>query len=101
MKPKHQEIHIMSASPAHYRKPATRCVIVITPFLRHLNPGTLALVMFVALALFSRTHGKDAETKESAPAKAATSEVIIKAGQRTILDLDLGEKGTLRRIAHN
>jgi hypothetical protein len=27
--------------------------------------------------------------------------VVIKAGQRTILDLDLREKGTLRRIAHN
>jgi hypothetical protein len=26
---------------------------------------------------------------------------VIKAGQRTILDLDLREKGTLRRIAHN
>jgi hypothetical protein len=27
--------------------------------------------------------------------------VVIKAGQRTILDLDLRGKGTLRRIAHN
>ncbi len=27
--------------------------------------------------------------------------VVIKAGERTILDLDLREKGTLRRIAHN
>ena len=27
--------------------------------------------------------------------------VVIKAGQRTILDLDLREKGSLRRIAHN
>ncbi len=27
--------------------------------------------------------------------------VVIKAGQRTILDLDLREKGTLRRIAQN
>jgi len=27
--------------------------------------------------------------------------VAIKAGQRTILDLDLREKGSLRRIAHN
>ncbi len=91
----------MSASPAHYRKPATRCVTVLTPFLRHLNTGTLAVVMLVALALFSSTRGKDAETRESAPAKVTTSEVIIKAGQRTILDLDLGEEGTLRRLAHN
>jgi hypothetical protein len=27
--------------------------------------------------------------------------VVIKAGQRTILDLDLRENGSLRRIAHN
>jgi hypothetical protein len=27
--------------------------------------------------------------------------IVIKAGQRTILDLDLRGKGTLRRIAHN
>ena len=91
----------MSASPAHYRKPATRCVTVLTPFLRHLNTGTLAVVMLVALALFSSTRGKDAETRESAPAKVTTSEVIIKAGQRTILDLDLEEEDTLRRLAYN
>ena len=91
----------MSASPDPYRKPATRCVTVLTPFLRHLNTGTLAVVMLVALAHFGSTRGKDAETRESAPAKVTTSEVIIKAGQRTILDLDLGEEGTLRRLAHN
>ena len=91
----------MSGSPAPYRKPATRCVTVLTPFLRHLNTGTLAFFMFVALALFSSTHGKEAKTRESAPVKVTTSEVITKGGQRTIRDLDLTEKGTLRRIAPN
>jgi hypothetical protein len=91
----------MSTSPAHYREPATRCVAVLTPFLRHLNTATLAFFMFVALALFSSTRGKDAETRESAPTKVTKSEVIIKGGQRTILDLDLREKGPLRRIAHH
>jgi hypothetical protein len=91
----------MSASPVHYHKPTARSVSVLYPFLRHVNTGTLAVVMFVALALFSSTRGKDAETRESAPAKVTTSEVIIKGGDRTILDLDLREKGTLRRIAHN
>ena len=55
------------------------------------------MVMFVALALLSNTHGKDAETRESPPAKVTTSEVIIKGGQRTIRDFDLTEKETLRR----
>jgi plastocyanin len=33
--------------------------------------------MFIAVALFSSTHGKDAETRESAPAKATKSEIVI------------------------
>jgi len=53
--------------------------------------------MFVALALLSSTRGKDTETRESAPAKATTSEVIVKGGRRTIRDLDFTEKETLRR----
>ena len=67
----------MSASPAPYRKSATGCVSALTPFLRHVNTGTLAFVLFVALALFSSTRGKDAETRESAPAKVTTTEVVI------------------------
>ncbi len=67
----------MSASPAHYRKPATRCVTVLTPFLRHLNTGTLAFVLFVALALLSSIHGKNSEARESAPPKATKTEVVI------------------------
>ena len=67
----------MSASLAHYRKPATRCVSALTPFMRHVNTGTLAFVMFVALALLSSTHGKSSETRESPPPKATTTEVII------------------------
>lgn len=67
----------MSASPTHYRKPTTRCVTVLTPFLRHLNTGTLAFIMFVALALLSNTRGKEAETRELAPVETTKSEVII------------------------
>jgi hypothetical protein len=87
----------MSASRAHYRKPVTRCASVFTPFIRHVNTGSLAFVMFVALALLNSTPGKDPETRESAPGKATTSEVIIKGGQRTIRDLDFTEKETLTR----
>ena len=67
----------MSASPAHYRKPATRCVTVLSPFLRHVNTRTLALFLFVALALLSTMRGKEPETRESAPAKATKTEVVI------------------------
>ena len=67
----------MSTLPSHYRKPATGCMTVLTPFLRHLNTGTLAFVLFVALALLSSIHGKNSETRESAPAKATKSEIVI------------------------
>lgn len=91
----------MSASPVYDHKPTARCVSVLSPFLRHVNTGTLALVLFVALALLSTTRGREAETRGSAPAKVTTSEVIIKGGQRTIRDLDFTEKETLRQLAHN
>jgi plastocyanin len=67
----------MSASPAHYRKPATRRVTVLSPFLRHVNTGTLAFVLFVALALLSTMRGKEPETREPAPVKATKTEVVI------------------------
>jgi plastocyanin len=67
----------MSAPPVHYHKPTARCVSVLTPFLRHVNTGTLAFVLFVALALLSTMRGKEPETTESVPAKATKTEVII------------------------
>ena len=67
----------MSASPVHYQKRTARSVSVLFPFLRHLNTGTLAFVLFVALALLSTTRGMEPETRESAPARITKSEVII------------------------
>jgi len=77
MKPNHKEIHIMSASPVHDHKPTARCVSVLSLFLRHVNTGTLAFVLFVALALLSTMRGKEPETRESPPAKATKTEVVI------------------------
>jgi plastocyanin len=67
----------MSASPIQYRKPAIRCVSVLTPLLRHLNTGTLAFFMLVALASLTNMRGKEAETKASIPVKASKAEVVI------------------------
>jgi plastocyanin len=67
----------MSALPTHYQKRSVRRVSVITPFLRRLNMGTLAFVLFVALALMNTMRGKEPETRESAPARATKTEVII------------------------
>jgi plastocyanin len=67
----------MSASPSHYQRRIARRVTVLSPFLRHLNTGALASVLFVALALLNTMGGKEPETRESAPAKATKTEVVI------------------------
>jgi plastocyanin len=67
----------MLASPTHYQKRAARSVSVTSPLLRHLNMDTLALVLFVALALLTTMRGRESATRESVPAKAAKSEVVI------------------------
>ena len=77
MTPNHKRSHMISASFVHHQKAPERCVSVLSPFLRHLNMGTLAFIMFVALALLNTTRGKDAETREPAPVETTKSEVII------------------------
>jgi len=67
----------MSASPSHYQRRIARRVTVLSPFLRHLNTGTLAFVMFVAFALLSSIRGKESETRGPASAKATASRVIL------------------------
>jgi len=67
--------HLMFASPLHHRKHTVRRVSVLCPLLRHLNTGTLAFAMIVAVALLSSTHGKDSETKASA--RVIKTEVAI------------------------
>ena len=67
----------MSASPVQRQKHASKYVTVLSPFLRRLNTGTLAFVMFVALPFLSSTHGKTSETRESASSKNTKTEVVI------------------------
>jgi hypothetical protein len=50
---------------------------MLSPFLRHINMGTLALIMFVVFALLSTSHGKDDGNGGPAPAGIAKGEVII------------------------
>ena len=67
----------MFASPLHHQKHTARRVSVLCPLLQHLNTGTLVFAMFVAVSLLSSTHGKDSETRASAPVKAIKTEVAI------------------------
>src|SRR5438046_6946519 len=77
MKPNHKKSHMISASSVHHQKAPERCVSVLSPFLRHLNMGTLAFIMFLAFALLNTTRGKEAETRELAPVETTKSAVII------------------------
>ena len=69
LKLKRRRTQIMTTSPAYYLRSATKCVAALTPlFLRHLNTGTLAIFLFVALAFLTRI--RDVETKGSIPVRA-------------------------------
>jgi plastocyanin len=77
LKPKRRKTHIMATSPAYYPRSATKCVTVLIPFLRHLNTGTLAIFLFVALASLTSIRGRKVETKGPIPVKAAKNEIAI------------------------
>jgi hypothetical protein len=62
-----RESQISLASPRSDQKHNLKAASILTPFLRHLNPGTLAFVMFVSLAVLSPTRGTDLENAGSAP----------------------------------
>jgi len=77
LKPNRRKTHIMTTSPAHHPRSATKCVTVLTPFLRHLNTGTLAIFLFVALASLTSICGREVETKGSTPVEADKNEIAI------------------------
>src|ERR1700731_2474087 len=69
----------MFASPIHNHRPSqtTRFERGASLFLRHLNTGTLAVLLLVALATLTSIRGREAETKASTPVKPDKAEVVI------------------------
>jgi hypothetical protein len=67
----------MSASSVHHDKNAVGDVSVLSVFLRHLNMGTLALALFVALAVLSATRGNEAEARVWACGTGADPHVTV------------------------
>ena len=63
----HRESQVNLASPLRGQKHNLKATSILTPFLRLLNTGTLAFVMFVSLAVLSPTRGTDLENAGSAP----------------------------------
>jgi hypothetical protein len=72
--------HILSrripASGVHDHKQPQWWLAPLSPFLKHVNMRTLALLMFLGVALLNTTDGKDAQTKEPA-AGISNTEVVI------------------------
>jgi plastocyanin len=66
--------NIMFSSPPYIR---TKCISVLSPFLRLLTTDTLALFMFVTLALLMTTRGEESKTRRSTPIKVPKGEIII------------------------
>jgi plastocyanin len=86
---------LMFASLLRHRKDTARRVSVLYPLLKHLNAGTLAFPMFVAAALLRSTHGKDSETRASAPVKAIKTEVAIDNFSSSTNTLTLPARATI------
>jgi plastocyanin len=79
MKPNRRKIHLMFASPIYNHRPkqTTRFERASSPFLRHLNTGTLAFFLLVALASLTNIRGREGETKASIPVEAGKTEIVI------------------------
>ena len=77
LKSKRRKTHIMTTSHAYFPGSATKCATVLTPFLRHLNTGTLAILLFVALAALTSIPGREVETKGSIPIEVGKNEIAI------------------------
>ena len=63
------------ASGVHHHKQPQWWLAPLLPFLKHVNMRTLALLMFLGVALLNTTDGKDAQTKEPA-AGISNTEVV-------------------------
>ena len=65
----------MAASGVHVHKQPQWWLAPLLPFLKHVNMRTLALLMFLGVALLNTSDGKDAQTKEPA-AGISNTEVV-------------------------
>jgi hypothetical protein len=76
MKANHKQNRLAPAAFVHHRKQPASWLVLLLPFLRHVNMRTLALLMFVGFALLNTTDGKDAQTKEPSAGVSNTNVVV-------------------------
>ena len=76
-----RESQLSLGSPLRGQKHNLKAASILTPFLRHLNTGSLALVMFVSVAVLSPTRGTDFETVAAAVANVGYLQVLSAADE--------------------
>jgi hypothetical protein len=87
----------MVASAVHYNKSAVGSVSVLAVFLRHLNTGTLALALFVALALLTAARGKEPEARMSAHARDTESRLTMRPCDTSLPDTATSSRPQIQR----
>jgi hypothetical protein len=66
----------MLATPFQHTVQPGKHVNVLTPFLRHLNMGTLALILAIALAIVANIRGKLLDVRNPASSGASDRHTI-------------------------
>ena len=79
MKTDHKLSRRIPASGVHDHKQPQWWLAPLSPFLKHVNMCTLALLMFLGVALLNTTDGKDAQTKE--PASGISNTEVVTNGR--------------------
>ncbi|HEU0273979.1 MAG TPA: hypothetical protein VFQ83_05580 [Candidatus Udaeobacter sp.] len=77
MKTKHNTNYMMSACFGRHQKPGTNSRVALCSVLKHLNMSTVAMIMFVALALVSNSRGNKTDTTRVTPCRATSQETSV------------------------
>jgi len=78
MKTDHRLRRRIPASGVHHNK-QFQWLAPLSPFLKHVNMRTLALLMFFGVALLNTTDGEDAQTKK--PAAGISNTAVVTNGR--------------------
>jgi hypothetical protein len=79
MKTDHRLSRRIPASGVHHHKQPQWWLAPLSPFLKHVNMRTLALLMFLGVALLNTTDGKDAQTKD--PTAGISNREVVTDGR--------------------
>lgn len=65
----------MLANSLQYKARPAKFVNVLSPYLKHLNMGTLALILAIGLAIVTNMRGKSPDVRKSPSGRVSDSQV--------------------------